>query len=111
MQDTSWPRQKIFEKLAGLARNGKAEKHGPVIGDLTPRVREVLGLMATGPSDKDIVDKLGGRHNTIRNHVSAISQKMGLHSGSAVVEWARRHSIGVERKPQSKQSRIKELRQ
>ena len=58
MQDTSWFGQKIVEKLASLTRNGTPDNVGPKIGDLTPRAREVLGLMAQGLTDDDIAQKM-----------------------------------------------------
>ena len=110
MQDTSWFGQKIVEKLANLTRQGEAEKPGPSIGDLTPRVREVLGLMAQGLSDAEISSKLGISQNTIRNHVSAIYRKIGVHRRSAVVVWAREHGLGTEKKTQPKQSERRKSR-
>ena len=105
MQDTSWFGQKIMEKLAGLTRQGAADRPGPDVGDLTPRAREVLGLVAQGLSDEEIAGKLGVSRNTIRNHVSAIYHKLGVHRRSAVVVWARERGLGSPKKTPVEQRR------
>ena len=105
MQDTSWFGQKIVEKLASLTRNGAPDSAGPAISDLTPRAREVLGLMAQGVTDDEIAQKLGVSRNTIQNHVSAIYRTTGIRKRSALVIWARERGLGVKEKPQPKQRR------
>ena len=116
MQDTSWFGQKIVEKLALLTRQGLA-RQGSVaaqqelgIGDLTPRAREVLGLMSQGLSDENIAGRLGVSRNTIRNHVSAIYQKIGVHRRSAVVVWARERGLGMEKRADLKQKVVRKNR-
>ncbi len=107
MQDTSWFGQKIVEKLANLTRHGVAESTGPKVSDLTPRAREVLGLVAQGLSDDEIAKKIGVSRNTIRNHVSAIYQATGVRKRNAVVVWARERGLGVQEKAKLKQRRGK----
>ncbi len=99
LQDTSWFGQKIVEKLASLARPGGAAAPGPDLAALSPRAREVLGLVAQGLSDEDIAARLGLTRNTVRNHVFAIYTKIGLHRRSAVVVWARERGLGAPAKP------------
>ena len=98
MQDTSWFGQKIVEKLASL-HTGETVAPGPEIGALTGRGREVLGLLAQGLSDDDIAGKLGVARQTVRNHISAIYRKLGVHRRSAVIVWAREHGLGTKPKP------------
>jgi PAS domain S-box-containing protein len=98
LHDTSWFGQKIVEKLASLTRPGAVDQPGPNISDLTARARDVLELMAQGLSDDDIASRLGVSRNTIRNHVSAIYQKIGVHRRSAVVVWARERGLGSPKK-------------
>ena len=100
MQDTSWLGQKIVEKLANLTRNGNAGPRGMDAADLPPRAREVLGLLARGLSDQQIADTLHVSRNTVRNHVSAIYRKTGVHRRSALVVWARERGIGTGKNPQ-----------
>jgi len=98
MQDTSWFGQKIVEKLASLARVGGPSPAGPELEALSGRAREVLGLLAQGQSDAEIADRLKITRNTVRNHVSAIYTKIGVHRRSAVIVWARERGLGVEAK-------------
>jgi PAS domain S-box-containing protein len=98
MQDTSWFGQKIVEKLASL-HTGETVAPGPEIGALTGRGREVLGLLAQGLSDDDIAGKLGVARQTVRNHISAIYRKLGVHRRSAVIVWARERGLGTKPKP------------
>jgi DNA-binding NarL/FixJ family response regulator len=44
--------------------------------DLTPREREVLGLLAEGARNSEIARNLGMTEKTVRNHVSAILTKL-----------------------------------
>jgi DNA-binding NarL/FixJ family response regulator len=49
------------------------------LGELTPREREVLGLMAEGRSNQGISDKLVLSPKTVESHVNSIFQKLRLH--------------------------------
>ncbi|MDQ2763564.1 MAG: PAS domain S-box protein [Pseudomonadota bacterium] len=98
MQDTSWFGQKIVEKLTSLTRSGDAAPAGPAMSDLTTRAREVLGLVAEGLSDKEIAARLGVAQQTVRNHVSAIYSKLGVHRRSMVIVWARERGLGSKLK-------------
>ena len=102
MQDTSWFGQKIVEKLATLTRSTGASRQPPETNTLSARGREVLDLVAQGLSDQEIAEKLGVTRNTIRNHVSAIYSKLGVHRRSAVVVWARERGLGAKPNPLKK---------
>ncbi len=103
MQDTSWFGQKVMEKLAGLSRRTPPERAGAAADSLSPRVREVLSLVAQGLSDGEIGVRLGVSRNTVRNHVNAIYRKIGVHRRSAVVVWARERGFGMQENAASKQ--------
>lgn len=102
MQDTTWFGQKIVEKLTSLTRSGGGGNAEAELSALTPRAREVLGLVAQGLSDDEIAGKLGVSQNTIRNHVSAIYGKLGVHRRGAVIVWARERGLGTKPKPLTK---------
>ena len=107
LRDTSWFGQKVVEKLANVTRRGTPDKSGPKVSELTPRAREVLGLMAQGLSDDDVADKLGMSRHTVRNHVSAIYKVVGVRRRSALVVWARERGLGTSQKVTLKQQRSK----
>ncbi len=49
-------------------------------GDLTPREREILCLLAEGQSNKVIARNLGITDGTVKLHVKAILRKLSVHS-------------------------------
>jgi DNA-binding NarL/FixJ family response regulator len=52
---------------------------------LTKREREVLRLMASGSSNKEIADALGAAEGTIKNHASSIFAKLGVRDRTRAV--------------------------
>jgi DNA-binding NarL/FixJ family response regulator len=58
----------------------RAKKPGPDLEQLTPREHEILQLLAKGYMYKEIADHLGISMNTIRTHISAIYEKLHVHS-------------------------------
>ena len=105
MQDTSWFGQKIVEKLASLTGRGRTKPTGPAVSDVTPRGRDVLGLIAQGIRDEDISKRLGMSRNTVKNHVSAIYKLTGMRRRSELVIWARERGLGAQVKAPNKQRR------
>jgi DNA-binding NarL/FixJ family response regulator len=55
---------------------------------LTPREREVLVLIATGGTNREIGKHLGVAERTARTHVSNILAKLGLASRTQAAMWA-----------------------
>jgi PAS domain S-box-containing protein len=97
MSDTSWFSRTVIEKLAQLRQPEKANRRKAELADLTARELEVLGHMGQGHSDDEISRQLSLSRNTIRNHVAAIYGKIGVHTRSAAIVWAReRGVIGAE---------------
>jgi len=56
---------------------GRQRKHSP-LDELTPREREILGLMAEGRSNVAIAERLTLELKTVEGHVRAIFSKLGL---------------------------------
>lgn len=50
------------------------------IGHLTNREQEILRLLAKGYMYKEIADHLGISMSTIRTHITAVYQKLHVHS-------------------------------
>ncbi len=78
-----------------LARLISRMHHGtPGVGaDLTPREREVLGLLAEGLGNAAIAARLHVSVNTVRNHVANLLAKLGVHSKLEALSVAVREGI------------------
>jgi DNA-binding NarL/FixJ family response regulator len=66
--------------------------------ELSPREAEVLRLLAAGHPNKVIGLRLGISEKTVKNHLSAVFQKLGVTDRTQAALWARRHEgeIGVD---------------
>ena len=62
-------------------------------GDLTPREREVLGLVAQGLSDAEIARRLVVSPHTVHRHVANILRKLDMSSRAAAAAHAARTGI------------------
>ncbi len=55
---------------------------------VTRRQAEILALIETGMSDKEVAQRLGVSHGTIRTHLKRLFRKHQLHSRTeAVLAW------------------------
>ncbi len=68
-----------------LMVEGEADVSG---GGLTPREREIAGLVADGLSNKDIATKLVISRRTAEGHVEHILSKLGFTSRAQIAVWA-----------------------
>ena len=89
MQDTSWFSRTIIEKLAHLRHPERTEAARTELADLTPREREVLGLLCQGMNGDGIAQALRLSRNTVRNHLATLYGKIGAHGRSDAIIWAR----------------------
>ena len=93
MQDTSWFSRTVIEKLANLRQPTQAGTIVTGLGELSRREREVLGLLSFGMTDAQIGARLSLAPSTVRNHVAALYRKIGVHSRSSAIVWARERGI------------------
>ena len=96
MRDTSWFSRTVLEKLARLRRPAGVDDSADGVADLTPRGREVLGLVCRGLDDGAIAERLGLSRTTVRNHVNDLYRRTGARGRAALVVWARERGFAGE---------------
>jgi DNA-binding NarL/FixJ family response regulator len=82
----------IVQKLLAVVR-AKLADEAP-IGSLTPREREVLGLLAQGSSNHQIAVALRIGERTVAVHVRSILDKLQLANRTQAALFAREHRLG-----------------
>jgi len=76
----------VTERIVrGLARLDAPVPAASVAVALTPRELDVLRLMASGASNKEIADALGTAEATVKNQASAIFMKLGVRDRTRAV--------------------------
>ncbi len=94
MADTAWFSRSLLEKIAQI----RAKKRGVVdveasVSQLTKREREVLERMAVGRDNARIAADLGVAEQTVRNYITNIYEKLGVHSRADAIVWARERAL------------------
>jgi DNA-binding NarL/FixJ family response regulator len=64
--------------------------------DLSPRESEVLALVATGLANKQIARRLGISERTVKAHLTAVFQQLGVTDRTQAALWAKEHLPPVE---------------
>lgn len=90
--------RQIFEQLSAAPAleqvrelTGRATSRS--VGGLTPREVEVLRLVATGATNREIADSLVISEKTVARHVSNIFTKLSLSSRAAATAYAYEHDL------------------
>ena len=90
--------RRVFEQLGAapaLARvaelSGMPKQDAP--GGLTPREVEVLRVVATGATNREVADRLVISEKTVARHVSNIFAKLGVASRAAATAYAFQHEL------------------
>ena len=91
MSDATWFSRSVVERLTQL-RSGSVDQTG--IDELTARERQVLSYVAKGSNNETISSELGLATQTVRNYISSIYEKLGLHTRAEVIVWARERGLG-----------------
>ena len=78
------------DAAAGLPRAGASGAAAPV---LTPHERDVLTLVAQGPSNTDIAARLSLSEHTVHRHLANILRKLGPSSRAAAAAWVVRTGL------------------
>jgi DNA-binding NarL/FixJ family response regulator len=65
----------------------------PSPGPLSEREAQVLRLLATGKTNRDIAEALCISERTVARHVSNIFDKLGVSSRTGATAWAYQHNL------------------
>ena len=90
MSDTAWLSRSVMEKLAQLRSEGVDTT---AVSGLTKREKEVLERLAQGLDNNTIAEDLGIAKQTVRNYITQIYEKIGVHSRAEAVVWARERGL------------------
>jgi pimeloyl-ACP methyl ester carboxylesterase/DNA-binding CsgD family transcriptional regulator len=82
-----WPKTAPRRRAADTLREDDA------LADLTVREREILTLVAGGAANQSIADTLFISEKTVRNHLTAIFDKLGVSSRSQAIVFARDRGV------------------
>jgi len=75
--------------------NGKNQSDGEdaTLNALSPRERQVLGLVALGKSSKEVADELGIGVRTVESYRAGLMTRLNIHSVAELTQYAIRHKI------------------
>jgi DNA-binding CsgD family transcriptional regulator len=80
-------------ELAGGPREGGTEEPRtqpvPLTDPLSEREREVLGLLASGKTNREVAAELYVSPGTVKAHVASIYRKLGAHNRAEMLKKAR----------------------
>lgn len=88
----------VAGKLVGMLGSGGSERApaapAPAVSaELTEREREVLRLIGTGATNREIADRLVVSEGTVKNHVSNILGRLGLRDRTQAALYAHEHGL------------------
>ncbi len=78
-------------EFLGVSAGAPAES--PAFGDLSSRERAILTLLSDGLGNAQIGEQLGISEKTVRNHVSRVFDKLGVHTRAQAIVFARDHGF------------------
>jgi DNA-binding NarL/FixJ family response regulator len=85
-----------FRRLAAAPPKGGDGAGGPAVPTLTERETEILRMVATGLSYKQIASRLVLSHRTVQNHVQNTLGKLQLHNRVELVRYAIEHGLTTD---------------
>lgn len=82
------------EVLEFTGVKGSTRGEDPAFAALSPREREVLGLLAEGFGNAQIATRLSISEKTVRNHMSNLFDKLGVWTRAQAIVFARDRGFG-----------------
>ncbi|HLI89714.1 MAG TPA: response regulator transcription factor [Ktedonobacteraceae bacterium] len=96
---------KVFSALMPSSHESSTSSSSSVTGSfdaaapierLTGREREILALLAQGATNRQIAERLYLREGTVKNHISSILGKLGVHDRTQAALKAREPGSGLK---------------
>ena len=84
---------KLVGMLSGPTERPATPAPAPLENDLTERELEVLRLIGTGATNREIADRLVVSEGTVKNHVSSILSRLGLRDRTQAALYAHEHGL------------------
>lgn len=84
---------KLTQTLFKRVREVQHLSEWSIFSDLTEHELQILALLTTGKSNKQIANRLNLAHGTVRNYVSSLMQKIGVGNRAEAVVVALEHHI------------------
>lgn len=85
----------VTARVLERVRRGSADED-PALASLTDQERRVLEQIATGKTNREIGEVLFLSEKTVKNYVSRILEKLGLHRRAEAAAFAARRSVAHE---------------
>ena len=93
MEDPRWFSSAVATKLMAVKGRGPSAETAAKLARLTGRERQVLDLLCHGVRSAAVAEELGVSGNTVRNYVSSLYKKLGVHSRAELIVWTKRHDV------------------
>ncbi len=88
----------LLDEFKGPAADTAGESSAVSEGNLSPREKEILQLLATGASNKHIAETLSISENTVKTHMQNIMEKLQLQNRSQATAYAIKKGLIQEKK-------------
>lgn len=95
LKDALVARPELIERVVDTIREGVLTE-ARLPNPMTPREREILELVAAGRRNREIAEALAVSEQTVKNHVTAILDKLGVENRRGAVAVAGRQGWLVE---------------
>jgi len=86
--------QRFKDEVLAFTGGGAERREDTVFASLSIREREILNLLARGLTNLDIGRELFISEKTVRNHVTRIFEKLGVHSRAHAIVLAKDNGYG-----------------
>jgi DNA-binding NarL/FixJ family response regulator len=89
-QGRTWLSSAVAQSLVGRVTEDETQAAPEPLSD---REKEVLRWLAQGNSNAQIAEGLAISEGTVKNHVTTLYDRLGVHSRAEAVAWAWQHGI------------------